>query len=149
MTTPLVSRALIGQLKTLGGFLGANILGQDEVLGDICGLLRSAFCELRMPEKPVASMLFLGPTGVGKTETALLFTQHLFGDKKKLFLAALAEYAKQGHEMVRTALERPGSARSFSSASCRRACRPVSSRVMGQFKPHWRGIKCFWSELSY
>src|ERR1700738_4603039 len=92
MTTPLVSRALIGQLKTLGGFLGANILGQDEVLGDICGLLRSAFCELRMPEKPVASMLFLGPTGVGKTETALLFTQHLFGDKKKLQRIDMSEY---------------------------------------------------------
>src|ERR1700676_751611 len=34
-----------------------------------------------------------------------------FGDKKKLFLAALAEYEKQGHEMVRSALDRPGSAR--------------------------------------
>ena len=40
---------LIAKLKTLGDVLGANILGQDEVLSDIESLLRGSFCNLRFP----------------------------------------------------------------------------------------------------
>ena len=69
--TPLVSPDLIARLNTLGASLGANILGQDEVLSDIVSLLQRSFCGLRFPGRPVASMLFLGPTGVGKTETVI------------------------------------------------------------------------------
>src|SRR6202790_1694897 len=92
MTSPLVPSALIRQLHTLPDFLRSNILGQDEVLHDICGLLRRSFCELRFPQRPIASMLCLGPTGVGKTETALLFTEHLYGDKNKLQRLDMSEY---------------------------------------------------------
>jgi ATP-dependent Clp protease ATP-binding subunit ClpA len=92
MSTPLIPAQMRERLATLPGFLHANILGQDEVLGDICGLLRRSFCGLRFPERPVASMLFLGPTGVGKTETALLFTEHLHGDKDKLQRIDMSEY---------------------------------------------------------
>jgi len=92
MTSPLVPSALIRQLHTLPSFLLSNIIGQDEVLHDICGLLRRSFCELRFPQRPIASMLYLGPTGVGKTETALLFTEHLYGDKNKLQRLDMSEY---------------------------------------------------------
>jgi ATP-dependent Clp protease ATP-binding subunit ClpA len=92
MTSPLVPSALIRQLHTLPAFLLSNIIGQDEVLHDICGLLRRSFCELRFPQRPIASMLYLGPTGVGKTETALLFTEHLYGDKNKLQRLDMSEY---------------------------------------------------------
>jgi ATP-dependent Clp protease ATP-binding subunit ClpC len=92
MTSPLVPSALIRQLHTLPTFLLSNIIGQDEVLHDICGLLRRSFCELRFPQRPIASMLYLGPTGVGKTETALLFTEHLYGDKNKLQRLDMSEY---------------------------------------------------------
>ena len=70
----LVPSPLLARLSTLGDFLGANILGQDEVLSDIVSLLQRSFCGLRFPGRPIASMLFLGPTGVGKTETVNLFT---------------------------------------------------------------------------
>src|ERR1700730_12862589 len=91
--TPLVSPDLIGRLNTLGASLGANILGQDEVLSDIVSLLQRSFCGLCFPGRPVASMLFLGPTGVGKTETANLFTQHLFGSaQEKLVRLDMSEY---------------------------------------------------------
>ena len=59
---------LVIRLNTLQDFLHSNILGQDEVIGEIVSLLRRGFCELRFPNRPVASMLFLGPTGVGKTQ---------------------------------------------------------------------------------
>jgi ATP-dependent Clp protease ATP-binding subunit ClpA len=74
----IISPELLSQLATLKGFLEENILGQAEVLSDISALLRRSFCGMRFPGRPICSMLFLGPTGVGKTETANLFTQHLF-----------------------------------------------------------------------
>src|SRR6516165_12521056 len=92
MTSPLVPSALIRQLHTLPTFLLSNIIGQDEALHEICGLLRRSFCELRFPQRPIASMLYLGPTGVGKTETALLFTEHLFGSAEKLVRLDMSEF---------------------------------------------------------
>jgi ATP-dependent Clp protease ATP-binding subunit ClpA len=92
MTSSLIPSEMIGRLATLPDFLRSNILGQDEVLHDISGLLRRSFCELRFPQRPIASMLYLGPTGVGKTETALLFTEHLYGDKDKLQRLDMSEY---------------------------------------------------------
>jgi ATP-dependent Clp protease ATP-binding subunit ClpA len=88
----LITADLLARLNTLGEFLRSNILGQDEVLGDVVDLLRRAFCELRFPYRPRASMLFLGPTGVGKTETAKLFTQHIFGTDEKLVRLDMSEY---------------------------------------------------------
>jgi ATP-dependent Clp protease ATP-binding subunit ClpA len=88
----LISSELVSRLNTLGDFLGANILGQDEVLSDIVSLIRRSYCGLRFPDRPTASMLFLGPTGVGKTETVALFTQHLFGSEEKLVRLDMSEY---------------------------------------------------------
>lgn len=88
----LIPLDLIERLKTLGAVLKANILGQDEVLGDIESLLRGSLCNLRFPEQPMASMLFLGATGVGKTETVILFTKHLFGAEEKLVRFDMSEY---------------------------------------------------------
>ena len=88
----LISPELVSRLNTLGDFLGANILGQDEVLSDIVSLIRRSYCGLRFPGRPTASMLFLGPTGVGKTETVNLLTQHLFGSEEKLVRLDMSEY---------------------------------------------------------
>ncbi len=90
--TPLIPSDLISKLNTLGDILAANILGQDEVLTDIAALLQRSFCGLRYAGRPIASMLFLGPTGVGKTETALLFTEHLFGSAEKLVRVDMSEF---------------------------------------------------------
>ena len=86
---------LVSRLNTLQDFLRSNILGQDEVLSEIVALLRRGFCELRFPNRPVASMLFLGPTGVGKTETCNLLTRHLFGSDDKLIRLDMSEYQEQ------------------------------------------------------
>ena len=86
---------LVFRLNTLQDFLHSNILGQDEVLSEIVALLRRGFCELRFPNRPVASMLFLGPTGVGKTETCNLLTRDLFGSDDKLIRLDMSEYQEQ------------------------------------------------------
>src|ERR1700736_1338484 len=91
----LIPDNLVSRLNTLEGFLRSNILGQDEVLGEIVALLQRGFCELRFPNRPVASMLFLGPTGVGKTETCNLSTRHLFGSDDKLIRLDMSEYQEQ------------------------------------------------------
>jgi ATP-dependent Clp protease ATP-binding subunit ClpA len=59
--------------------LNARIKGQEDPINAICNLLGRARYGMRFPDHPVASMIFLGPTGVGKTETVLLFTEYLFG----------------------------------------------------------------------
>jgi ATP-dependent Clp protease ATP-binding subunit ClpA len=88
----LISPGLLSKLTTLSAELEANILGQPEVLSDICALLRRSFCGLRFPGRPLASMLFMGPTGVGKTETARLFTRHLLEEESKLVRLDMSEY---------------------------------------------------------
>jgi ATP-dependent Clp protease ATP-binding subunit ClpA len=93
--TPLIPVDLLARLNTLGDVLRTNILGQEEVLGDVTALLQRSLCGLRFPDRPIASMLFLGPTGVGKTETALLFTEHLFGTQEKLIRLDMSEYMAQ------------------------------------------------------
>jgi len=90
--TPIIPPDLLARLNTLGDFLAANILGQDEALSEIGSLLQRSSCGLRFPGRPMASMLFLGPTGVGKTETVNLFTQHLFGSEEKLVRFDMSEY---------------------------------------------------------
>jgi ATP-dependent Clp protease ATP-binding subunit ClpA len=89
----LVPQEMLAKLNTLGDHLRSQIIGQDEVLRDTVSLLQRSFCRMRFPKRPIASMLFLGPTGVGKTETALLFTEHLFGDpNRKLVRLDMSEF---------------------------------------------------------
>src|SRR5947207_2632373 len=82
----------IDRLGTLREALASRIIGQGEVLDEIAALLVRALCGCRYPGRPIASMLFLGPTGVGKTETARLFTEHLFGEQSKLVRLDMSEY---------------------------------------------------------
>src|ERR1700757_7140 len=80
------------KLRSLRNVLESRIIGQGEALDDITALLSRALCGFRYPGRPIASMLFLGPTGVGKTETARIFTEHLFGEESKLVRLDMSEY---------------------------------------------------------
>ena len=64
-------------LVQLGNFLNDEIIGQEEAVGTIVETLSIAMSGLGDPEKPKASFLFTGPTGVGKTELAKLLASHL------------------------------------------------------------------------
>ena len=72
----------IGKLKALETELRKKIKGQDHVIPEIAKLLKRGEIGLMEENKPRSSFLFLGPTGVGKTETVKAFTELLFGGDK-------------------------------------------------------------------
>jgi ATP-dependent Clp protease ATP-binding subunit ClpA len=76
----------------MDSYLAGQILGQGEVIAQVTELLQRSLCGIRLPRRPVASMLFLGPTGVGKTETAELLTERLFESREKLIRLDMSEY---------------------------------------------------------
>ncbi|MEK7164913.1 MAG: ATP-dependent Clp protease ATP-binding subunit [Patescibacteria group bacterium] len=74
--------------------LQARIIGQNEALGQIANLIRRSRTEVADPKKPLASFIFLGPSGVGKTETAKQLAQILFNDPKALIKVDMSEFAE-------------------------------------------------------
>lgn len=71
--------ALLAKLRGLKEFLLGEIIGQDPVIDAIVPYLQAGELGLAAPTRPKGSFLFLGPTGVGKTELANCFTDYLFG----------------------------------------------------------------------
>jgi len=67
------------RLLALEGFLRERVLGQDEAIARVSRRLRLAFASPGGRRGPLSVLLFLGPSGVGKTETARLLAEHLFG----------------------------------------------------------------------
>jgi ATP-dependent Clp protease ATP-binding subunit ClpB len=73
------SPALIEKLRSLEHHLKTNIKGQNQVLPRICSVLQRGELGLAHPHRPKGSFLFVGPTGVGKTEVTVCFSDYLFG----------------------------------------------------------------------
>lgn len=72
--------ALIEHLNGLEPHLFSKIKGQGHAIPRVCSVLERGQFGLQPPGKPLGSFLFLGPTGVGKTETTLEFSRYLFGE---------------------------------------------------------------------
>jgi ATP-dependent Clp protease ATP-binding subunit ClpB len=83
-----------GKLHELESYLRQRIRGQDQVLPRIVSLLQRGELGLTKPGRPRGSFLFLGPTGVGKTEVTLTFTGFLMS-KEHLFRFDMSEYQTQ------------------------------------------------------
>jgi len=73
------SPVLIEKLRSLEHHLKTNIKGQNHVLPRICSVLQRGELGLAHPGRPKGSFLFVGPTGVGKTEVTVCFSDYLFG----------------------------------------------------------------------
>jgi ATP-dependent Clp protease ATP-binding subunit ClpA len=73
------SSDFLAKLRHLETHLKANIKGQDHVLPHICSVLQRGELNLAHPNRPKGSFLFVGPTGVGKTEITIAFTEYLYG----------------------------------------------------------------------
>ncbi|HEU4410338.1 MAG TPA: AAA family ATPase, partial [Polyangiaceae bacterium] len=76
--------------------LQKRVVGQDRALALLRDLVVTLKTALGDPRKPLGSFLLLGPTGVGKTESALALTEFLFHDEKRLVRLDLSEYAAPG-----------------------------------------------------
>lgn len=72
--------ALIQKLSGLEEYLSSKIKGQGHVIPRVCSVLERGELGLQPPDKPLGSFLFLGPTGVGKTELTLECSRYLFGE---------------------------------------------------------------------
>ena len=73
-------RSDTARLQALGSHLEEQIIGQPNVLPEVVEALLDGELGLTDPSRPKGTFLFLGPTGVGKTELTLAFTRHLFGE---------------------------------------------------------------------
>jgi ATP-dependent Clp protease ATP-binding subunit ClpA len=82
------------RLRKLQPHLGDRIRGQDHVIPRVVSALQRGELGLTTPNRPRGSFLFLGPTGVGKTELSLAFTDYVLG-KEKLFRFDMSEYQTQ------------------------------------------------------
>lgn len=78
--------------KTREFFL-SRVLGQDEAVDQVVDLLASVKANLSPPGRPIASLLFIGPTGVGKTEMARTLAHYLFQSRHRMVRFDMSEYA--------------------------------------------------------
>jgi ATP-dependent Clp protease ATP-binding subunit ClpB len=93
-----VSRMLEGEVEKLLGMeerLRSRVIGQDPVLKRLADAIRRARTGLSDPKRPNASFIFLGPTGVGKTELARALAEFLFDDERALVRIDMSEYMEK------------------------------------------------------
>ncbi|HVW02544.1 MAG TPA: AAA family ATPase, partial [Planctomycetaceae bacterium] len=76
--------------------LGRRVIGQPAAVNAIADVLGIAKARLNEPDRPLASLLFLGPTGVGKTQCAKATAEYLFGDPERVLRFDMNEYVEPG-----------------------------------------------------
>lgn len=72
--------------------LGQRVVGQDHAIDEVARCIRTARANIGDPGKPAGAFLFVGPSGVGKTETALALAEALYGGERKLVTINMSEY---------------------------------------------------------
>ncbi len=75
--------------------LKKRVVGQDEAINALARAIRRARAGIKDPRRPIGSFIFLGPTGVGKTETAKALAEFLFGDRDALIEVDMSEYMEK------------------------------------------------------
>ena len=105
-----VSRLMQGEMEKLVHMeehLRRRVVGQDEALAAVANAVRTARAGLHDPNRPLGSFLFLGPTGVGKTETARAVAEFLFDDPRAMIRIDMSEYQEK-HTVSRLIGAPPG-----------------------------------------
>lgn len=95
------------KLKNLEKILAERVVGQEMAIEAVAGAIRRSRLHLGEATRPTGVFLFLGPTGVGKTETAKALAENLFGDEKAIVRLDMSEYAEQ-HSVARLIGSPPG-----------------------------------------
>ncbi|HDI11734.1 MAG TPA: ATP-dependent Clp protease ATP-binding subunit, partial [Candidatus Acetothermia bacterium] len=72
-----------------------RLVDQDEAVKAVCRAIRRAYAGIKDPRRPIGAFLFLGPTGVGKTELARTLAEFLFGDEDALIRIDMSEYMER------------------------------------------------------
>src|SRR3989442_3804785 len=87
--------------------VGQRVVGQDEAIRAVSNAVRRARSGLSDPNRPIGSFLFLGPTGVGKTELARALAEFLFDDERAMIRIDMSEYMEK-HTVSRLIGAPPG-----------------------------------------
>jgi len=96
-----------GKLMALPEQLSSGVIGQDEAISKLVKKIRRSRAGLKSPNRPIGSFLFLGPTGVGKTELAKVLARTMFGDENALVRIDMSEYMEK-HAVSRLVGAPPG-----------------------------------------
>jgi ATP-dependent Clp protease ATP-binding subunit ClpB len=105
-----VSKMLEGEVKKLVNMearLRQRVVGQDQALERVANAIRRSRAGLSDPKRPIGSFIFLGPTGVGKTELARALAEFLFDDEHSLVRIDMSEYMER-HAVSRLIGAPPG-----------------------------------------
>jgi ATP-dependent Clp protease ATP-binding subunit ClpB len=105
-----VSRLMEGEVQKLLHMeerLHQRLIGQDEAVSAVANAIRRARAGLQDPHRPLGSFLFLGPTGVGKTELARALAEFLFDDEHSMVRIDMSEYQEK-HTVSRMVGAPPG-----------------------------------------
>ena len=105
-----VSKMLEGEVKklvTMEERLRQRVVGQDEALQRVANAIRRSRAGLSDPKRPIGSFIFLGPTGVGKTELARALAEFLFDDEHAMVRIDMSEYMEK-HAVSRLIGAPPG-----------------------------------------
>jgi len=105
-----VTRMLEGEVKKLVEMeqrLKERVIGQDAALTIVANAIRRSRAGLSDPKRPIGSFIFLGPTGVGKTETARALAEFLFDDEQAMVRIDMSEYMEK-HAVARLIGAPPG-----------------------------------------
>jgi ATP-dependent Clp protease ATP-binding subunit ClpB len=95
------------RLTKLGQELARRVIGQDEAVEAVANAVRRSRAGLQDPNRPIGSFIFLGPTGVGKTETARALAEFLFDDEHAMVRIDMSEYMEK-HAVARLIGAPPG-----------------------------------------
>src|SRR5690606_34980908 len=87
--------------------LHQRVIGQDDAVRAVSRAVRTARAGLKDPKRPIGSFIFLGPTGVGKTELARALAEALFGDEEAMIRFDMSEYMEK-HTVSRLLGAPPG-----------------------------------------
>ena len=87
--------------------LHQRVVGQDEAIAAVANAIRRARAGLQDPNRPLGSFIFLGPTGVGKTELARALAEFLFDDEQAMIRIDMSEYQEK-HTVSRLIGAPPG-----------------------------------------
>ena len=83
------------RLKNLEGILHERVVGQEEAVTAVSKAIRRGRIGLKDPKRPIGSFLFLGPTGVGKTELSKALAEAMFGTESSLIRVDMSEYMEK------------------------------------------------------
>ncbi|MDO7348383.1 ATP-dependent protease ATP-binding subunit ClpC [Bacillus stercoris] len=95
------------KLLNMENILHSRVIGQDEAVVAVAKAVRRARAGLKDPKRPIGSFIFLGPTGVGKTELARALAESIFGDEESMIRIDMSEYMEK-HSTSRLVGSPPG-----------------------------------------